>query len=114
MYQPSPDRATDWRGTSSGGHIIGDNYQDFTRFRLARIASNHTDIIDAKISAWFGPHCTFDCDADKIKQGYDIVEKKAPREDVYKYKYLLDVDGNTFSGRYAALLKSGSLVFKVR
>ncbi|KAJ7910582.1 glycosyl transferase family 90-domain-containing protein [Mycena leptocephala] len=109
-----PDRIS-WAAKKTqtlGGHIIGDNYRDFMRFRLARIASNHTDIIDAKISAWFGPHCTFDCDADKIKQEYDIVEKKAPREEVYMYKYLLDVDGNTFSGRYAALLKSGSLVFK--
>ncbi|KAJ6536921.1 glycosyl transferase family 90-domain-containing protein [Mycena capillaripes] len=102
-----------WRGTSSGGHIIGNNYRDFTRFRLVQLASNHSDIIDAKISSWFDPHCTFDCDADEIKKEYDIVEQKAPREAVYNYKYLLDVDGNTFSGRYAGLLKSGSLVFKV-
>ncbi|KAJ7358539.1 hypothetical protein DFH08DRAFT_802355 [Mycena albidolilacea] len=30
----------------------------------------------------------------------------------YKYKYLLDLDGNSFSGRYFGLLRSGSLVFK--
>ncbi|KAJ7911727.1 hypothetical protein B0H13DRAFT_2480182 [Mycena leptocephala] len=35
-----------------------------------------------------------------------------PREKVYQFKYLLDVDGNTFLGRYLGLLRSGGLVFK--
>ncbi|KAF7359413.1 CAP10 domain-containing protein [Mycena sanguinolenta] len=57
-------------------------------------------------------HCTEDCDGDAIVKEYGIEGPSAPREEVYRFTYLLDVDGNTFSGRYLGLLRSGSLVFK--
>ncbi|KAJ7259754.1 hypothetical protein C8J57DRAFT_1638868 [Mycena rebaudengoi] len=38
------------------------------------------------------------CDEAAIKHEFNITGNKAPREDVYKYKYLLDVDGNTSLG----------------
>ncbi|KAJ7448244.1 glycosyl transferase family 90-domain-containing protein [Mycena galericulata] len=101
-----------WRGTSNGGHIFGDNYRKFSRFRLVKIAQNHSDLIDAKMTGWFPWHCTSDCEADPIIEEYHIGGEGSPREEVYKFKYLLDVDGNTFSGRYLGLLRSGSLVFK--
>lgn len=34
------------------------------------------------------------------------------RQDHYKYKYVLDVDGNGFSGRFRRLLVSNSLTLK--
>jgi hypothetical protein len=102
-----------WRGMSNGGHILGQNYHKFPRFRLVDIARNHTDLIDAKMTRFAETHCTEDCDRNHIIAEYDINGPQSPKEDVYKYKYLLDVDGNTFSGRYLGLLKSGSLVFKV-
>ncbi|KAJ6557366.1 glycosyl transferase family 90-domain-containing protein [Mycena vulgaris] len=101
-----------WRGMSNGGHIIGQNYHKFPRFRLVDIARNHSDLIDAKMTRFAETHCTDDCDRDAIINEYDITGPQSPKEDVYHYKYLLDVDGNTFSGRYLGLLKSGSLVFK--
>ncbi|KAJ7719993.1 hypothetical protein DFH07DRAFT_972754 [Mycena maculata] len=42
-----------------------------------------------------------------------ITGASSPREEVYKYKYVFDVDGNSFSGRYLGLLQSRSLVFKL-
>ncbi|KAJ7696051.1 glycosyl transferase family 90-domain-containing protein [Mycena rosella] len=101
-----------WRGMSNGGHIIGQNYHKFPRFRLVDIARNHSDLIDAKMTRFAESHCTDDCDRDGIINEYDITGPQSPKEDIYHYKYLLDVDGNTFSGRYLGLLKSGSLVFK--
>ncbi|KAJ6584868.1 glycosyl transferase family 90-domain-containing protein [Mycena capillaripes] len=101
-----------WRGMSNGGHILGQNYHKFPRFRLVDIARNHSDLIDAKMTRFAESHCTEDCDRDHIISEYDITGPQSPKEEVYKYKYLLDVDGNTFSGRYLGLLKSGSLVFK--
>ncbi|KAJ7147541.1 glycosyl transferase family 90-domain-containing protein [Mycena crocata] len=101
-----------WRGMSNGGHIIGENYHKFPRFRLVDIARNHSDLIDAKMTRFAESHCTDDCDREHIIQEYDITGPQSPKEDIYHYKYLLDVDGNTFSGRYLGLLKSGSLVFK--
>ncbi|KAJ7023458.1 glycosyl transferase family 90-domain-containing protein [Mycena alexandri] len=101
-----------WRGQSNGGHIIHNNHHKFSRFRLVKIAQNRSDIIDAKMTGFWEWHCTFDCERDPIIEEYKIGSEGSPREEVYNYKYLLDVDGNTFSGRYLGLLRSGSLVFK--
>ena len=51
-----------------------------------------------------------DCDAQKE---YFVIAHTAAQEDAWKYKYLLDMDGNAFSGRFYAFLKSRSLVFKM-
>jgi hypothetical protein len=98
---------------SSGGWVYDDNYHAFPRFRVIDIGRNHTDIMDVALSNFHDTLCGEHCDADKVKAEYDINGASAPREQVYMYKYLFDVDGNSFSGRYLGLLRSGSLVFKV-
>ncbi|KAJ7041646.1 glycosyl transferase family 90-domain-containing protein [Mycena alexandri] len=103
-----------WRGESNGGHIRGTIYKTFPRFRLIELAAlpENQGFLDVRMTGWHESHCTDDCDAEPIKKAYNISGKVVPREDAYKYKYLLDVDGNTFSGRYLGLLRSGGLVFK--
>ncbi|MCJ1307205.1 capsule-associated protein CAP1 [Agyrium rufum] len=51
-----------------------------------------------------------DCDAQR--EFFDIAPG-APREEAFQYKHVLDIDGNAFSGRFYAFLKSKSLVFKM-
>ena len=51
-----------------------------------------------------------DCDAQK--EFFDIA-KPDKQHDAWQYKYLLDIDGNAFSGRFYAFLKSMSLVYKM-
>jgi hypothetical protein len=51
-----------------------------------------------------------DCDAQR--EFFDIKET-AEQQDAWKFKYLLDIDGNAFSGRFYAFLKSKSLVYKL-
>jgi hypothetical protein len=51
------------------------------------------------------------CNADAIRSAYNITWEIVPREEAYQYKYLLDVDGNMFSGRYLGLLRSGRVGF---
>ncbi|KAJ7915991.1 glycosyl transferase family 90-domain-containing protein [Mycena leptocephala] len=105
-----------WRGKSNGGHIRGTNYRAFPRFRLMDLAAlpenRAKGLFDVRITQWHESHCTDDCDADAIRNAYKITGESVPREEAYQYKYLLDVDGNTFSGRYLGLLRSGGLVFK--
>ncbi|KAJ6599511.1 glycosyl transferase family 90-domain-containing protein [Mycena sp. CBHHK59/15] len=102
-----------WRGQSTGGWISGTNYHSFPRFKVLDIARNHTRIMNVAISAFYEWFCQLDgCDAAEIKAEYDITGAAAPREEAYEHKYLFDVDGNSFSGRYLGLLKTGSLVFK--
>ncbi|KAJ7447251.1 glycosyl transferase family 90-domain-containing protein [Mycena latifolia] len=101
-----------WRGMSSGGWVYDENYHAFPRFRVVDIGRNHTDLMNVALSAFHDSLCGEHCDANAVKAEYGIAGSSAPREEVYKYKYLFDVDGNSFSGRYFGLLRSGSLVFK--
>ncbi|KAJ7906625.1 hypothetical protein B0H13DRAFT_2273986 [Mycena leptocephala] len=92
-----------WRGKSNGGHIRGTNYRSFPRFRLMDLAALPENLakglFDVRITQWHEWHCTDDCDADTIRNAYNITGESVPREEAYQYKYLLDVNGNTFSGR---------------
>ncbi|KAJ7256138.1 glycosyl transferase family 90-domain-containing protein [Mycena haematopus] len=58
--------------------------------------------------------CAEGCDRDTVIAEYNITGTGHPREDRYKYKYAVDVDGTMFSRRFLSLLRSGSLVFKVK
>lgn len=51
-----------------------------------------------------------DCDAQR--EFFEIMPP-VDQQDAWSYKYLLDIDGNAFSGRFYAFLKSHSLTFKV-
>ncbi|WPG98452.1 glycosyltransferase family 90 protein [Acrodontium crateriforme] len=51
-----------------------------------------------------------DCDAQK--EFFKIAEP-ADQQDAWKYRYLLDLDGNAFSGRFYAFLESHSVTLKM-
>ena len=51
-----------------------------------------------------------DCEAQI--EFFDVVDR-VEQQDAWKYKYLLDIDGNAFSGRFYAFLHSQSLTFKL-
>ncbi|KAJ7751902.1 glycosyl transferase family 90-domain-containing protein [Mycena maculata] len=103
-----------WRGKSTGGRIIGDNYHNFMRFKLAEIGRANKGLMDVAITQVDDLVCRGElgCDAGKLAEEYNVTGEAAPREDAYGYKYLMDVDGESFSGRFLGLLRSGSLVFK--
>ncbi|KAJ6528986.1 glycosyl transferase family 90-domain-containing protein [Mycena capillaripes] len=101
-----------WRGTASGGLIVDDNYLSFARFRLMHLGRHHPDLMDVQISTFDPIYCPKPCDRNALMKEYNITGKPDPREDSYGFKYVLDVDGAAFSGRFLGLLRSGSLVFK--
>jgi hypothetical protein len=51
-----------------------------------------------------------DCDAQR--EFFNVTEPETQYA-AWGYKYLLDMDGNAFSGRFHAFLRSHSLVFKM-
>lgn len=51
------------------------------------------------------PHCSY-------TDPYFFVEQAMPMKEQYSYKYLPDIDGNSFSGRYRGFLGSTSLPIK--
>jgi hypothetical protein len=51
-----------------------------------------------------------DCEAQR--EFFDVVDL-VDQQDAWGYKYLVDIDGNAFSGRFYAFLQSKSLTFKL-
>ena len=126
-----------WRGSTTGGFSRDGGWRRQHRqlfvekindLNAAKILQNHSssptaadwrekevprpqyaDLFDVKFSH-IGQCDPGDCDAQKE---YFEVVKPAKQHDAWQYKYLLDIDGNAFSGRFYAFLKSKSLVYKM-
>lgn len=73
------------------------------------LRSDYSAIFDIFFS-YVGQCDETDCVAQKE---FFSIKETAKQTDAWKYKYLLDVDGNAFSGRFYAFLKSRSLVYKL-
>nr|KAJ3417725.1 F-actin-capping protein subunit beta [Polyrhizophydium stewartii] len=98
-----------WRGSSTGGHAYKDNWHRMHRQRMANIAKKRPELFDIAITAFI--QCDKEeCDAMHNEFGDS---PRVPADASEQYKYVIDIDGNTFSGRYLRLLMSGSLVFKM-
>ncbi|KAI1861067.1 hypothetical protein JX265_009686 [Neoarthrinium moseri] len=70
--------------------------------------ADYKEIMDVSFSH-VGQCDAGDCNAQKE---FFNVQGRVSQEDAWQYKYLLDIDGNAFSGRFYAFLRSRSLVFK--
>jgi Glycosyl transferase family 90 len=125
-----------WRGSTTGGFSRNGGWRRQHRQRVVRklnepentkILANkgkddspnwqpldvrrmdYGEIIDVKFSH-VGQCDPGDCDAQK--EFFEVVER-VEQQDAWQYKHLLDMDGNAFSGRFYAFLKSKSLVYKM-
>ncbi|KAJ7323573.1 hypothetical protein DFH08DRAFT_817606 [Mycena albidolilacea] len=56
--------------------------------------------------------CEEDCNCTVVMVEYGIRGASQAWEELYHFKYTINVDGTTFSGRYLGLLRSDSLAFK--
>ncbi|XXH04650.1 hypothetical protein Hte_011068 [Hypoxylon texense] len=123
-----------WRGSTTGGFSRNGGWRRQHRQRFvqkinaadsAKILTNSKgdgttwetkvvprgdfkDIIDVYFSG-VGQCDPGDCAAQKE---FFAIKGHAEQQDAWRYKYLLDIDGNAFSGRFYAFLKSRSLVYK--
>ena len=79
-------------------------YENFDRFHPAMLADEHTDV--GFVESWgCVPDCSFYDDVFSWKSQIDLTAH-------FKSRYLIDVDGHSFSGRWRAFLQSKSLGFK--
>lgn len=128
-----------WRGVTSGGAQLATNWKEMHRQRLVQLmnstimadqevrilsenpmnrgiyenhyrflpssfAAAHSDV--GFVEAWGCiPNCEFYNDVWTLKPQISLSEQ-------FKYKYLVDVDGHSFSGRWRAFLQSKSLGIK--
>ncbi|KAL8941921.1 MAG: hypothetical protein Q9211_001617 [Gyalolechia sp. 1 TL-2023] len=125
-----------WRGSTTGGYSrdggwrrqhrqlvvekmnalatakIFDNQSrpDSNTFKLREVQRNdYKHMFDVKF-AHIGQCDPDDCNAQKE---YFEVVKPSKQRDAWAYKYLLDMDGNAFSGRFYAFLQSTSMIYKM-
>lgn len=70
---------------------------------------DYSELFDVKFTL-IGQCDPDDCAAQQ--EYFDVVEP-AGQQDAWAYKYLVDIDGNAFSGRFYAFLLSNSLICKV-
>lgn len=134
---PDKENSMWWRGSTTGGFSRDGGWRRQHRQHVVRAVNSHDktnilelaggegqklhwetqEVLKTDYKSLFDVHFSHvgqcdpgDCDAQR--EFFDIA-KTAAQEDAWHYKYLLDMDGNAFSGRFYAFLKSQSLVFKM-
>lgn len=142
-YTPSKDYRWEdkknvlwWRGSTTGGFSRDGSWRRQHRQRVVRLMNglDRTKILENKAGVLRSDWETIDIAKKDYSSLFDVhfshvgqcdpgdcaaqseffqIKKGVEQEDAWYYKYLLDVDGNAFSGRFYAFLKSKSLPFKM-
>jgi len=97
-----------WRGSATGGIMKTHNWRNFHRVQFVMNTYNRSEF-DTGITAV--PHL----------QGYADVEVhqiipatgNRPFSDNWKYKYIMDMDGNTYTQSFKQFMLANSLLFKM-
>ncbi|KAF1965629.1 hypothetical protein BU23DRAFT_584903 [Bimuria novae-zelandiae CBS 107.79] len=100
-----------WRGVSSSGHNTPENWKRFHCHRFV------TFMNASAFPSFPEPHrlyCHENIQGDGCPhtESHSDIYKEAPMAKQFQAKYLPDVDGNGFSGRYLAFLRSTSVPIK--
>ncbi|PLB46785.1 putative capsule-associated protein CAP1 [Aspergillus steynii IBT 23096] len=122
-----------WRGSTTGGFSRGGGWRrhhrqlfvghinalnkakvlrkdETGRWRSNEVDRNaYRDLFDVSFTS-IGQCDSQDCAA---QREYFRLAEPVEQQEAWAYKYLVDIDGNAFSGRYYAFLQSKSLVCKV-
>jgi Glycosyl transferase family 90 len=122
-----------WRGGTSTGFTTTEGWRRHHRQRFVKAVNNITDAVkvlrkegDVWEEAYLEPRVARELFDVKISKISDLTTSEAEAEQVqelgvapyedrqmlWQWKFLLDIDGLGQSGRYYALLRSKSLVFK--
>ncbi|KAE8146427.1 putative capsule-associated protein CAP1 [Aspergillus avenaceus] len=122
-----------WRGSTTGGfsraggwrrqhrQLFVSNINTRSRAKVLSKDENNQwepqDVSRNPYRDYFDVRFTYigQCDPTDCAAQREFFEVSAPadQQDAWAYKYLVDIDGNAFSGRYHAFLRSHSLVFKI-
>jgi hypothetical protein len=133
------DASLYWTASATGGYASTHNWQQFQRQRLALLMGANSNatitLLSPTNSGEWTPYTTTmhalaahislritgtasQCSPSvcaKELHTFNISpdhENKDPENEAHRHRFLLDVDGNSFSGRYHRLLRTNSLVLK--
>ena len=97
-----------WRGANTGKQaILIGRWERNMRARLTVLSRLFPNHLDAAITAWPQRHANLSLLTPFLRAG-----KAVPFETFRRHKYVVDVDGNVQSDRFASLLGLGNLVLK--
>jgi hypothetical protein len=122
-----------WRGSTTGGYSRNGGWRRHHRQRVVSVIDandtakileadggnnwNITEVPRESLKELFDVYFSHigQCDPEDCDEQREFfhVAPVANQQDAWRWKYLLDMDGNAFSGRYYAFLKSRSVVFKL-
>lgn len=131
-----------WRGRTTGGHSQSGSWRNLQRQRIianlthpqsafnvmhqktdAACTSEHhenwevQEANSSQVEGYFNAYFTdiIDCDLDcaEERKFFDDVVEPEPQSNAWQYRYLLDMDGHAYSGRFYALLRSTGVPFKI-
>ncbi|RVD87256.1 uncharacterized protein DFL_001498 [Arthrobotrys flagrans] len=98
-----------WRGSNTGTYASSQmKWETNHRARFMLKVRNNTDLFDVGMTAYI--QC--DWDVCQAMEGAFGRPPRADKSDSFKYKFVMDLDGNGYSGRFYRLLQSNSVVFK--
>jgi len=98
-----------WRGGTTNGVSVSGGWRFHLRERFLQVCQRLKGKVDVGFSEIV--RCTgLDCDDERAH--FDL-KPSVQFEEFFKYKFLPDVDGSAFSGRWIAFLKSRGLPFKI-
>ncbi|OQV00626.1 hypothetical protein CLAIMM_06099 [Cladophialophora immunda] len=127
-----------WVGAATGGHTTESNWKQMQRQRMTLMTQDGSDtpirlLRETESGVWkpytsnmselsslfstrivgVSSQCEHAaCEAQKQAFGVEDPEVKDPASAAYAHKFVLDLDGNSFSGRFYRLLQSKSMVIK--
>ncbi|GAM91276.1 hypothetical protein ANO11243_093240 [Dothideomycetidae sp. 11243] len=131
-----------WRGGGTGGDMSDKDWMRFSRYRLVSMMNATTversqkgdaeapmfvlpeknaydlgQLGDEFLGDWLGKHANVSLqyhgfDTYEFLDPWYSLSSRTPREEPYKYKFLPDVDGYAYSGRFLTFLRSTSLPIK--
>ncbi len=93
-----------WRGTTTGYLDLEKN----ERFKIVKLASHYPHLIDASFS---NISQITEKNKNYLLENFELKDEASPIEQI-RYKYLLAIDGNAFSGSFFWQLFSNSVVLK--
>ncbi|KAK6508387.1 F-actin-capping protein subunit beta [Arthrobotrys conoides] len=98
-----------WRGSNTGTYASSQmKWETNHRARFMLKVRNNTDLFDVGMTAYI--QCDWNvCQAMEKALG---LPPRADKNASFKYKFVMDMDGNGYSGRFYRLLQSNSVVFK--
>jgi hypothetical protein len=103
-----------WRGSTTYPRFFGGSETELNKIprgKLVQLSMKHPELIDA---AFVNIIQHYKGREEELRNQTIIAPSRMPFDEQMKYKAIIDIDGNSWSSRFASLLCTNSVVIKVR